>query len=196
MLLPESYYHNTNVVEIAKDLLGKTLATRFDGQLTAGIITETEAYAGVVDKAAHSYGGRRTKRTETMFSQGGVSYVYLCYGIHHLFNIVTNHKDVPEAVLIRAIYPTKGLEVILKRRNALSFKKNLCVGPGKVSAALGINKIHDNIVLTGKKIWLEDSGIKIRKKDIHIGPRIGVDYAGEDALLPYRFWIENAEDYL
>ncbi len=96
MLLPESYYHHTNVVEIASDLLGKTLATRFEGKLTAGIITETEAYAGVVDKAAHPYGGRRTKRTETMFNRGGVSYVYLCYGIHHLFNIVTNHKDVPE----------------------------------------------------------------------------------------------------
>lgn len=196
MLLPESYYHNTNVIAIAKDLLGKTISTCFDGKLTAGVITETEAYAGVVDKAAHSYGGKRTKRTETMFSQGGVSYVYLCYGIHHLFNIVTNHKDIPEAVLIRAIYPTKGLHVILKRRNAFSFTKKMCVGPGKVSAALGINKIHDNISLTGKKIWLEDSGIKIKKKDIHTGPRIGVGYAEEDALLPYRFWIENAEDYL
>lgn len=196
MLLPGSYYHHTNVVEIARDLLGKTLATRFEGKLTAGIITETEAYAGVTDKAAHSYGGRRTKRTETMFSQGGVSYVYLCYGIHHLFNIVTNHKDIPEAVLIRAIYPVKGLDVILKRRNAFALSRNLCTGPGKVSAALGINKIHDNIPLTGKKIWLEDSGIKIKKKDVHIGPRIGVDYAGEDALLPYHFSIENAEDYL
>lgn len=189
MVLPASYYQNANVVEIARNLLGKTLATRIDNKLTAGIITETEAYAGVTDKAAHSYGGRRTQRTETMYSKGGVSYVFLCYGIHHLFNIVTNKKDVPEAVLIRAIYPVKGLKEILKRRNASKLTPTLCVGPGKVSAALGINKLHDNISLTGKKIWLEDTGIKIKPEDIHSGPRIGVDYAGTDALLPYRFWM-------
>jgi DNA-3-methyladenine glycosylase len=191
MLLPASYYQNDNVVEIARDLLGKTLATKINNKITAGIITETEAYAGVTDKAAHSYGGRRTQRTETMYAHGGVSYVYLCYGIHHLFNIVTNVKDVPEAVLIRAIYPVRGIDEILKRRNATHLTKKLCVGPGKVSSALGINKIHDNISLTGKKIWLEDTGIKINPKDIHAGPRIGVDYAGEDALLPYRFWIDR-----
>lgn len=191
MLLPASYYQHHNVVEIARDLLGKTLLTKINNKLTGGIITETEAYAGVIDKAAHSYGGRRTKRTETMYSEGGVSYVFLCYGIHHLFNIVTNKKDVPEAVLIRAIYPTVGVAEILKRRNATTVTKNLCVGPGKVSAALGINKFHDNISLAGKTIWLEDTGIKIKSKDIHVGPRIGVDYAGDDALLPYRFWIEK-----
>jgi DNA-3-methyladenine glycosylase len=191
MLLPASYYQRANVVEIARDLLGKTLATRIGNKLTAGIITETEAYAGVVDKAAHSYGGRRTKRTETMYSPGGVSYVFLCYGIHHLFNIVTNQKDVPEAVLVRAIYPTRGIPEILRRRNAEKLTKNLCIGPGKVSAALGINKLHDNISLMGKKIWLEDTGIKIKPEDIHVGPRIGVDYAGEDALLPYRFWVDE-----
>ncbi|MBA3662764.1 MAG: DNA-3-methyladenine glycosylase [Bacteroidetes bacterium] len=191
MLLPASYYQHKDVVKIARDLLGKTLCTKINGKLTAGIITETEAYAGVVDKAAHSYGGRRTKRTETMYSHGGVSYVFLCYGIHHLFNIVTNVRDVPEAVLIRAIHPTKGIEEILKRRNAKSLSKNLCVGPGKVSSALGIQTLHDNLTLTGKTIWLEDTGIKIKNADIHAGPRIGVDYAGEDALLPYRFWLEH-----
>lgn len=190
MVLPASYYQNTNVIEIARDLLGKTLATRIDNKLTAGIITETEAYAGVTDKASHSFGGRRTQRTETMYSEGGVSYVYLCYGIHHLFNIVTNKKDVPDAVLIRAIYPVKGIEEILKRRKAVKLTTALCTGPGKVSSALGINKLHNNLSLTGKKIWLEDSGITIKPKDIHAGPRIGVDYAGEDALLPYRFWIK------
>ncbi|MCE3227487.1 MAG: 3-methyladenine glycosylase [Bacteroidetes bacterium] len=193
MLLPASYYQRKNVVAIARDLIGKTLVTRINNKITAGIITETEAYAGVIDKAAHSYGGRRTKRTETMYSEGGVSYVYLCYGIHHLFNIVTNSKDVPEAVLIRAIHPTRGIPEILKRRNAKSLTKNLCVGPGKVSAALGIRTNHDNISLMGKTIWLEDEGIKINPKKIHVGPRIGIDYAGEDALLPYRFWIDNIE---
>lgn len=190
MVLPASYYQGTNVVEIARNLLGKTLATRIDNKLTAGIITETEAYAGVTDKAAHSFGGRRTQRTETMYSEGGVSYVFLCYGIHHLFNIVTNKKDVPDAVLIRAIYPVIGVEEILKRRKAEKLTTALCTGPGKVSSALGISKLHDNISLTGKKIWLEDTVLKIKPKDIHAGPRIGVDYAGEDALLPYRFWIK------
>lgn len=191
MLLPASYYQHHNVVELARDLIGKTLCTKINGKITCGIITETEAYAGVVDKAAHSYGGRRTKRTETMFREGGVSYVYLCYGIHHLFNIVTNKKDVPEAVLVRAIYPTEGIKEILKRRRAVSLTKNLCVGPGKVSEALGIKTSHDNLSLTGNKIWLKDDKLNIDKKKIQVGPRIGVDYAGEDAKLPYRFWIED-----
>jgi len=125
-----------------------------------------------------------------MYSKGGVSYVYLCYGIHKLFNIVTNAKDTPHAILIRAIYPTVGNEKILERRG-VKFSKNLCVGPGKVSQALGIGLLHNNVSLTGKEIWLQDDGIKINESDIHIGPRIGVDYAGEDAKLPFRFWVNN-----
>jgi DNA-3-methyladenine glycosylase len=191
MILPATYYRHDNVVEIARDLIGKTLCTRIGRKLTGGIITETEAYAGVNDKAAHSYGGRRTKRTEVMFSEGGVSYVYLCYGIHHLLNIVTNKKDIPQAVLIRAIWPTRGIETILKRRLSAHITKNLCLGPGKVSSALGINLLHNNLPLTGKTLWLEDEKIKFDRKKIKAGPRIGVDYAGEDAKLPYRFWVED-----
>lgn len=198
MLLPASYYRHKDVVKIARDLIGKTICTKINNVLTCGIITETEAYAGIHDKAAHSYGGKRTKRTETMYSHGGVSYVYLCYGIHHLFNIVTNDKDVPEAVLVRAIQPTVGIKEILKRRNAKTLIKNLCVGPGKVSAALGLNLSHNNLPLTGKTVWLKDEKIKsnsyrIDKKKIKVGPRIGVDYAGEDAKLPYRFWIDSSD---
>jgi DNA-3-methyladenine glycosylase len=191
MLLPLSYYRHHNVVELARDLIGKTICTKINGKKTCGIITETEAYAGVTDRAAHSFGGRRTRRTEVMYSHGGVSYVYLCYGIHHLLNIVTNQKDVPEAVLIRAIYPTEGLGEILKRRNAASFTRQLCVGPGKVSAALGVNLLHNNLPLTGKTIWLKDEKIKFDRSKIKSGPRIGVEYAGEDARLPYRFWIDD-----
>ncbi|MBA2611135.1 MAG: DNA-3-methyladenine glycosylase [Bacteroidetes bacterium] len=189
-MLKASYYLNKDVVFLAKDLIGKTLCTRIDNKLTCGIITETEAYAGITDKASHSYNGRRTARTETMYGKGGVSYVYLCYGIHRLFNIVTNKKDIPQAILIRAIYPTKGIEEIVKRRG-LKFSSNLCVGPGKVSQALGINLLHNNLSLTGKEIWLQDDKIKIKKSDIQVGPRIGIDYAGEDAKLPYRFWTTN-----
>lgn len=185
-----SYYTNPDVVFLAKDLIGKTLCTNINNKLTCGIITETEAYAGVIDKASHAYGGRRTNRTETMYSKGGVSYVYLCYGIHRLFNIVTNSNDIPHAILIRAIYPIKGIEEIVIRRG-IKFSNNLCVGPGKVSQALGIDLIHNNISLTGKEIWIQDDHINIKESDIHVGLRIGVDYAGEDAKLPYRFWTTN-----
>ncbi len=184
-------------MEISKDLLGKYLFTKINGKLTAGIITETEAYAGEIDKASHAYNNRRTNRTEIMFADGGVSYVYLCYGIHHLFNVVTNYKNVPHAVLVRAIKPVTGLKTILERRNIEptkeniklieSGKKKIAGGPGTVTQALGILTKHSGLDLTGNIIWIEDKGIKINKKDIIAGPRIGVDYAGDDAKLPYRF---------
>jgi DNA-3-methyladenine glycosylase len=189
-MLKAVYYLNPDVVFLARDLIGKTLCTRINKKLTGGIITETEAYAGVIDKASHAYGGRRTNRTETLYGKGGVSYVYLCYGIHRLFNIVTNEKEIPHAILIRAIYPTIGVKEIVKRRG-VKLSANLCVGPGKVSQALGIDLVHNNISLTGKEIWVQDDGIKIKASDIQVGPRIGVDYAGEDAKLPYRFWTTN-----
>ncbi|MDQ3046599.1 MAG: DNA-3-methyladenine glycosylase [Bacteroidota bacterium] len=199
MKLEKDFYLNEDVVQISRDLLGKYLFTRIDGKVTAGIITETEAYAGATDKASHAFGDRRTNRTEIMFAEGGVSYVYLCYGIHHLFNIVTNYKDVPHAVLIRAIKPAEGIKTIIERRNIIpdkeiieqvcSGKKKITGGPGIVSQALGIKTIHSGLDLTGNKIWIEDKGIRITKKEIISGPRIGVDYAGEDAKLPYRFII-------
>lgn len=191
MKLKKAYYLEPNVVKLAKNLLGKVLVTREGKTITSGIITETEAYNGTVDKASHSYGGRRTQRTEIMYAEGGTSYVYLCYGIHYLFNIVTNVKDTPHAILIRAIQPLQGKDLILKRRGVAKVDKKLCVGPGKVSQALGITKKHNGLDLTGDKIWIEDIDIKIKPKDILVGPRIGVDYAEEDADLPYRFWIEE-----
>lgn len=189
--LKQSYYLQTDVVVLARDLIGKVLVTKINNQITSGIITETEAYNGIADKASHAYNGRRTSRTEIMYAKGGVSYVYLCYGIHHLFNIVTNVQDVPHAVLLRAVKPLKGEKFILKRRNSLSLNNNLCVGPGKVSQALGITTAHNALSLNGTVIWLEDEGIKINASKIETGRRIGVDYAGEDAKLPYRFWINH-----
>jgi DNA-3-methyladenine glycosylase len=188
--LKSSYYLNSDVVLLAKDLIGKTICTRINNKLTCGIITETEAYAGIGDKASHAHGDRRTNRTETMYRKGGVSYVYLCYGIHRLFNVVTNHENIPHAILIRAIYPIKGIEEMVKRRG-VKYSDKLCVGPGKVTQALGIDLIHNGLLLTGKEIWLEYNKIKINESEIHVGPRIGVDYAGKDAKLPYRFWITN-----
>lgn len=191
--ISQEYYLNENVVELSKDLIGKVLFTKFEGKTTAGIITETEAYAGINDKASHAYGGKRTQRNKVMYHRGGKAYVYLCYGLHHLFNIVTNAEDIPHAVLIRAIYPIIGEQEILKRRKATKFNKNLTAGPGKVSQALGIQIKHNGLVLSGNQIWLEDQGISFNKKLINAGTRIGVEYAKEDALLPYRFWINHSD---
>lgn len=191
MKVKKSYFLEEDVVSLAKDMLGKVLVTKLNGKLTAGIITETEAYDGIEDKACHAYGGKRTPRTEVMYAQGGISYVYLCYGMHHLFNVVTGKKDIPQAVLIRAIQPLKGIEEILRRRNATELSANLCVGPGKITKALGITTQHNAFDLTQGKIWLEDDSIQIKKSQILSGPRIGVDYAGEDAKLPYRFWVRG-----
>ena len=188
--LPREFYTRPNVVEISKDLLGKWLFTNVEGKITAGIITETEAYEGATDKACHAYGNRRTKRTETMFAQGGTSYVYLCYGIHSLFNVVTHEEDKPHAVLIRAIKPAEGIDTILQRRKSNKLRKDLTVGPGKVTRALGIHyKQHDAIDLLGNQVWIEDRGITVPEKDIIVSQRIGVDYAEEDSLLPYRFQV-------
>ncbi len=185
--LPHSFYNRADVVLIAKELLGKYLFTRFDGVLTGGIITETEAYNGTIDRASHAFGGRRTARTEIMYGDAGTAYVYLCYGIHSLFNVVTNEKDTPHAVLIRALHPTHGMKHMLKRRKMKEKKKNLSAGPGTVAEALGIHYSHSGMNLLGTKIWIEDKGIIVTSKEINISKRIGVDYAEEDADLPYRF---------
>lgn len=172
-------------------MFGKTLVTKVNGQITSGLITEIEAYNGIIDKASQAFGGRRTDLTEVMYSEGVVSYVYLCCGIHNLFNIVTGKKDVPHAILIRVIQPVKGIDTILQRRNAKINKRELFVGPGKVTKALGIGLQHNSLALSGTTIWLEDDNVKLDTKTISVGPRIGVDYAGEDAKLPYRFWVKE-----
>ena len=185
--LPQVFYQRADVMKISRELLGIRLCTNFNGKLTSGIISETEAYAGVTDRASHAFGGKRTKRTEIMFAEGGRAYVYLCYGIHHLFNIVTNKKGIPHAILIRGIIPENGIETMMKRRNMAVGKKNFSSGPGTVSQALGIHFKHSGEELSSNKIWLEETGIIVPEKEIQVGPRIGVDYAGKDAKLPYRF---------
>jgi len=195
-ILPRDFYTRSDVVLIARELLGKYLVTQFDGRVTSGIICETEAYAGVTDKASHAFGGRRTLRTEIMYRTGGTAYIYLCYGMYSLFNIVTNRKDIPDAVLIRGIIPCDGLEHMLKRTGKTEIKKDSGTGPGKVSRLLGIHYSQTGLDLTrkpvkknGSWVWLEDRGINIDRRKIVTGPRIGVHYAGKDALLPYRFQI-------
>ena len=190
MKLDESFYTRNDVVKISRELLGKVLLTNFRNKITAGIITETEAYEGITDRASHAYNNRRTQRTETMYSKGGTAYVYLCYGIHSLFNVVTNKINIPHAVLIRSVFPVEGIDVMSRRRKLKSVTKNFSSGPGTVSQALGIHYSHSGESLQGNKIWIEDKGIKISSSQIQISKRIGVDYAGKDAHLPYRFFID------
>jgi DNA-3-methyladenine glycosylase len=185
--LATEFYQRQDVVQIAKELLGKVLVTAVDGFISSGIICETEAYAGEVDRASHAYGGRRTSRTEIMYQNGGHSYVYLCYGIHRLFNVVTNVDGIPHAVLIRGIKPLDGNEIIAGRRlGNMGVKTG--IGPGNVSKCLGIGLEHNGLnMLLSEELWIEDRGLVVPAADVYIGPRIGVDYAGEDAKLPYRF---------
>ena len=193
------FFERDSVTEISRDLLGKYLCTKIDGIYCTGMITETEAYAGITDKASHAYQGTRTKRTEVMFGPAGTAYIYLCYGMHHLFNIVTNNINVPHAVLIRSIQPQEGIDQMIIRRKIkyLSNKKDkrntqLCGGPGMLCQALGINKSHSGIKLSKSSIWIEDRGPLPDKCEIISSPRIGIDYAEEDAHLPYRFNILSA----
>ncbi len=181
--LPISYFRE-DVLIVAKDLLGRSLFTQIKGELTGGIIIETEAYTGIHDRASHCYNNRRTPRTEVMYSEGGVAYVYLCYGVHHLLNIITGEKEIPQGVLIRAIRPTHGIETMLKRRG----KKPLANGPGTLTQALGITLKQNRTPLNTSLLWISKEKKEAAK--IVASPRIGIDYAGPDALLPYRFCLE------
>jgi DNA-3-methyladenine glycosylase len=185
-------FRNPDVVDAAKNLLGCFLFTRVDNHLTGGIITETESYAGVEDKASHAYGGRRTPRTEAMYWQGGVAYVYLCYGIHALFNVVTGEAGVPHGVLIRAIEPTHGVEVMMQRRKKTRLDPTLTGGPGAFTAALGITVRFNKTPLDAEPVWIAP-GIKI--EEFKTTPRIGIDYAEECIDLPYRFVARIPEAY-
>lgn len=190
--LPRSFYQRDDVVQISRDLIGKVLCTKVDGVLTTGKIVETEAYDGRNDKACHAHMNRRTKRTEVMYGKPGHAYVYLCYGIHNLFNIVTNNEGLADAVLVRAIEPLEGIEEMLVRRNKEKLQPSVGNGPGIISQALGITREHYGVDLLGNTIWIEDRGFEFAEKEIEASPRIGVDYAGEDARLPWRFTVKGS----
>lgn len=193
------YFMQADTLLLAKELVGMILVTRFNGIETSGRIVETEAYLGETDRASHAFGGRRTSRTEIMYMPGGHAYVYLCYGIHHLFNIVTHQKDIPHAILIRALEPMAGIEYMLKRRNKTKPDFSLTRGPGSLSQALGIHKMHTGLLLQTSGIIIGIEEHNINSALIEKSPRIGVDYAGSDAGLPYRFslkgnpWVSRAK---
>src|SRR5262245_13158858 len=189
--LPLGFYQRKNVLQIARELLGKVLVTKWNRIVTSARIVETEAYAGVIDRASHAYGARRTKRNEIMYAHGGHAYVYLCYGIHHLFNVVTNIHDVPHAILIRGGEPLRGINAMLERTGKEKLDRTLSRGPGNFSKALGISTIHSGMSLLDKKLFIADDGFKYKKQEIIASPRIGVDYAGEHALWDYRFYVKG-----
>ncbi len=186
--IPENYFTDNDTLWLARDLIGKKLITKNqNSEITAGIITETEAYLGVNDLASHASGNRYTNRTATMYRKGGIAYVYLCYGIHYLFNIVTQKENTPHAILIRGILATQGIHTMIQRTGKSSI--GLIDGPGKLTKAMGISMVQNGQSLTGATIWLQMGDIRISRSEILTTPRIGVDYAGEDAQLPYRFLL-------
>lgn len=188
--LPLQFYLRPDVVQIAKELLGKVVVTKFDGRLTSGRIVETEAYAGEGDKASHASKGR-TGRTEVMFGKGGVAYVYLCYGIHQMFNIVTNVAGIPHAILIRGVEPIEGIDVMLQRTGKKILDETLTRGPGNVGKAFGFHTSQCGRPLQGNELYIADDGFNVNESDIGISPRIGVGYAGDHAAWDYRFFIKG-----
>lgn len=194
-VLPRSFYVRENVVQISRDLLGKFLVTQIGGDLTSGMIVETEAYRASDDKACHAYNNRRTARTEVMFAEGGKAYVYLCYGIHHLFNVVTGPPNNAQAVLIRAVQAVDNIPLMMKRRGRESLTPQLSAGPGVLSKALGITTSlsGQSLLSIEGKIWIEDRNVRLQAEQILSGPRVGIDYAEECIHWPWRFRVKNSK---
>ncbi|MEM1215080.1 MAG: DNA-3-methyladenine glycosylase [Bacteroidota bacterium] len=192
--LTAEFYQREDTVEIAKALLGQLLVTEFDGQRTVGRIVETEAYKAPEDQACHAYLNRNTKRTKTMFLPGGVAYIYLCYGIHHLFNVVTGPAGCAHAVLVRAVEPVEGIKHMLARRGHAKVKRNLTAGPGILSQALGLRKQYDaiSLIAPGSPIYLA-AAPSVDEAQIVACPRIGIDYAGESVDWPWRFYERESK---
>jgi DNA-3-methyladenine glycosylase len=190
--VPISFYKRKDVITIARELLGKIVVTTIDGKSTSGRIVETEAYIAFTDKASHSFNGRRTPKNEHMYAPAGTSYIYICYGMHQMLNFVTNEKDIPDAVLIRAVEPLEGIDIMLQRTGKPVADYTLTKGPGNVGKALGLNKLHSGLSLMGDPIGVyEDKDSTVKEDHIGVSKRIGVEPAGEDGLLPYRFYIKG-----
>jgi DNA-3-methyladenine glycosylase len=188
--LPQSFYLRNDVLKIARELLGKVLVTNWNNEYTSGRIVETEAYAGEIDNASHASKGK-TARTSVMFEEGGTAYVYLCYGIHEMFNIVTNKSGMPHAILIRGVEPIDGIDVMLQRTGKKKLDETLTRGPGNVGKAFGFHRSQCGISLQSDELYVADDGYKVEKKMIAASPRIGVAYAGDHALWDYRFYSKG-----
>lgn len=188
--LPLSFYLRDDVVQIAKELIGKVLVTNWNGEFTSGRIVETEAYAGEIDKASHASRGI-TPRTKVMYGEGGRAYVYLCYGIHQMFNIVTNKKGTPHAILIRGVEPIEGIDIMLKRTGKEKLDETLARGPGNVGKAFGFHTSQCGVSLIDDELYILDDGYKVSPSMIVSSKRIGVDYAGDHAEWHFRFYLKG-----
>lgn len=191
--LDKAFYLREDPLTICRDLLGKKLVTNTGEEQTTGRIVEAEAYIAPEDKASHAYNFKRTKRTSTMFMEGSTAYVYLCYGIHAMFNIITHQEGMPHAILVRAIEPLAGIETMKIRRNRDKTDRKLTAGPGCVSQALGITTAYNRSSLLDETIWIEEGDKTIRKKDIQKGPRVGIQYAEEYKDKPWRFKVKDCQ---
>ena len=190
--LPREFYTRPDVLAVARDLLGKKLVVpNKNGKRVSGIIVETEAYRGPEDRASHAYGGRRTNRTKTMYDIGGTAYVYFVYGMYNQFNVVTNVAGTPHAILVRAVEPSEGLNVMRRRRQGRS-EYELTSGPGRLCLAMGIDRSLDKADLLGERVWIEEAA-SISPRQIARGPRVGIDYAEAWVRKPWRFWVRDNE---
>ena len=188
--LPRDFYTRRNTLQIARELLGKLLVVvEEDAPRVAGMIVETEGYKGPLDKASHAFGHRRTARTETMYGLGGTAYVYFIYGMYCQFNVVTNEAETPHAILVRALEPVEGIDVMHQRRTVKT-DRDLSNGPGKLCIAMNIDRRFDRADLLGEEIWIEDYE-KIKPRQIASGPRVGISYAEDYVDKPWRFWIKD-----
>lgn len=192
MKLPLSFYQREDTLLISRELLGKYLFTCINGELCGGIITETEAYMGPADRGSHAWNNRRTARTEIMFGEGGFVYMYICYGIHDMLNIVAGKKEKPHAILIRALEPFIGIDIMRQRRGIFNEDIRLCRGPGALAKAMGLNKSHNGISLEGGEIWIEDRGMILNDEQICTSPRVGMNFAGFYKTVPWRFYIKGS----
>ncbi|MES3018894.1 MAG: DNA-3-methyladenine glycosylase [Bacteroidota bacterium] len=189
--LPLEFYQQADVVSIARQMLGKHVYSRIDGKLTGGIIVETEAYRGPDDRGSHAYNDKRTPRNEMMYSAGGVAYMYICYGIHDMLNIVTGTEGMSHAALIRAIEPTEGLDIMRLRRGVFDQDRRLCQGPGALAKALGLSKLQNGADLLGNEIWLTDEGRNYTDDEIVFAARVGMNFDGPFKTIPWRFYVKG-----
>lgn len=189
--LPLSFYQREDVVQIAHELLGKDLYTNIAGQLCGGTIIETEAYRGPDDRGSHAFNDRRTPRNEMMYQAGGCVYMYICYGIHDMLNIVSGMEGMSHAILIRALEPHTGIDIMRERRNIVSKDQRLCQGPGALAQAMGLKKTHNGIDLQEDMIWINETGITYSDDEIISSPRVGMNFEGAYKLIPWRFYVKG-----
>ncbi|MGB4400223.1 MAG: DNA-3-methyladenine glycosylase [Daejeonella sp.] len=185
------FYSQADVVSVARQLLGKHLYSKIGGKITGGIIVETEAYRGPDDRGSHAYMDKKTPRTEMMYQAGGVAYMYICYGIHDMLNIVTGTEGMSHAALIRAIEPIEGLDVMRNRRAIFDDDKRLCQGPGALAKAMGLSKLHNGTDLQGDTIWLTDEGLSYSDLEVMAGARVGMNFEGPYKTIPWRFYVKG-----